>query len=705
MTELILDANFLSFSLASVGFLSLALLLGFAWRQRGIGAALIAACILTAVWAGNYAYIAATDGDVTRLRSVAEVARYFGWYLFLFMLTRTIWHNRPGSHIGVSVLIGAGVLSGLGIFAADLLHQFGVITSFWRAYDAHLQLISAYLIMAVAALALVENFYRNSHPANRWTVMLLCIALAAIFAFDVVFITDWLLFRTVDPSLATTRGFVSVLMVPLIAVSAARNPTWKLDVFLSRKMAFYTVSLAAAGGYLLLVAAAGFFFRELGGSWGVILQTTLSVAALVGLVVLAASGRVRAVIRLFLNKHFFTYNYDYREEWLRFIDTISSSESGLELRQRIIQAVADVAESPGGWLWLEQQDGTFRPEERWNYKGAPVGVEPPDSRFIKTLTDRQWIVEFDDLKKVEGANMICPPWAAKDERAWLAVPLMHIDQLIGFIVLERSRARRTLNWEDYDLLRMVGRHAASYVAEHQSVVALAEAREFDSFNRRFAFVMHDVKNLSSQLTLAANNAEKYADNPEFQRDMVATVRASAEKMNLLMARLSEKPELASRAEDVDLNGLATSVVKDLARTDPRIDLQTGDGPIWVSGESNRLEAMLRHLIQNGLDASENAARVQVAVEGAGDSASIKVSDSGSGMDENFVRSQLFKPFSSTKASGYGIGAYESKQIVESHKGSIDVTSTVGKGTQVVVTLPVSTRSMAQSRQDRAREDG
>ena len=56
--------------------------------------------------------------------------------------------------------------------------------------------------------------------------------------------------------------------------------------------------------------------------------------------------------------------------------------------------------------------------------------------------------------------------------------------------------------------------------------ALANAQRFEEFNRRFAFILHDIKNLVSQLSLLARNAERHADNPEFRADMVATLQVA-----------------------------------------------------------------------------------------------------------------------------------------------------------------------------------
>ena len=53
----------------------------------------------------------------------------------------------------------------------------------------------------------------------------------------------------------------------------------------------------------------------------------------------------------------------------------------------------------------------------------------------------------------------------EEPAAWVAVPLVHIDRLVGVVLLGRPLIDRMLDWEDFDLLRVAGRQAASYLAE------------------------------------------------------------------------------------------------------------------------------------------------------------------------------------------------------------------------------------------------
>jgi putative PEP-CTERM system histidine kinase len=273
-----------------------------------------------------------------------------------------------------------------------------------------------------------------------------------------------------------------------------------------------------------------------------------------------------------------------------------------------------------------------------------------------------------------------------ETNAWALVPLVHLDRLLGVILLSRPPFDRALDWEDFDLLRIAGRQVASYLAEARAQEALSDAQRFDEFNRRFAFIMHDIKNLVSQLTLVARNAERHAENPEFRADMIATLQDSAGRMNDLLARLSQHN--TGRPEELRAIELLPLVERVAAR-------RQGQHPIAVVGEPRalaladpaRLEQLLGHLVQNAIEASAASEPVMIVVVNEGIRMAIDVIDQGCGMTAAFIRDKLFKPFVSSKPGGFGIGAFEARQLALAMGGSVEVMSREGEGTRFRVLLP------------------
>jgi putative PEP-CTERM system histidine kinase len=670
----------LSHGIAAVAFGALSLIL-FA-RLEGTHASrwLIAASAATAVWATLVALFGGTVGP-----SAAETVRSGAWLAFVASLVTSNWQGEAAGRSrqvlgAVSLLIGLQLVADIWALARGGLPP-------GAAYVYTLTRLAA----SIGALVLTHNVYVNSAPSNRWSIRLLCIALAGVFGYDLNLYTLQLLGGTLNTDLWEVRGIANALVVPLIYMSAARNRELRLQV--SRQAAFHTLSLGAIGAYLVLMSLAGYGLRLVGGDWGRFLQISFIFATIIFAATVLLSGRARAWLRVQINKHLFAYKYDYRQEWMRFVSTVSSSGPGMgELQERVVQAVCEPVDSPGGALFLENEDGSFDQVARWNYRTIRQRHLGTGSNLAGHFSRTTRVVNLDEYRSGDSAyrELRLPEWLTADDQAWLIIPLLHIDTPIGFILVERPLARRELDWEDFDILRTVGRQAASYVAEAAALAKIAESRKFDEFNRRFAFIMHDLKNLVSQLSLVSRNAERHADNPEFRADMAATLKSSVAKMNDLLARLSQQQAQTSDVgEIVDIARIAREVAHSKRQIWPNLVMNGDGGSAPVRGSEGKIEQVLTHLVQNAIDASDTGDEIVVSMAKEPGEVRIDIRDHGRGMSAEFIRSELFEPFKSTKKDGFGIGAYEAREMTRELGGRLAVVSEPGAGTCFSIHLPLA----------------
>jgi putative PEP-CTERM system histidine kinase len=307
---------------------------------------------------------------------------------------------------------------------------------------------------------------------------------------------------------------------------------------------------------------------------------------------------------------------------------------------------------------------------------------------MRFLEEEQTVINLAELAASPDAypGVVVPDWLRGLQRAWLIVPLLHHRRLHGILLLAESRAAREVDREDYVLLTTVGRQAASYLAERASARALAEVQQFDEFNRRFAFVLHDIKNLVSQLSLVVQNAEKHKNNPAFQEDMLETVEESVDKMKSLLVRLHEGGKEVAVNTIVVLEPLLRKVVNGIAGQGPKLTFEASVNGIAVIADEQRLRAVVAHLIDNALEATATRGDVVVRLGAREGQAIVEVTDTGIGMDEEFVRNELFRPFRTTKEGGFGIGVYESREFVRELGGRMEVVSARNQGTTVRISL-------------------
>lgn len=686
-----------SYGSAALAFAVLSFVLMTSWRGRLQGGLLVLASAVTAVWAAANATLQA--GVLTLLPAVAvmELLRTLVWLLFILKLLNPEggWGEMfAGRSRGWAWSIVALVSAMLFLSVAPWLVE--------RPLSKVLEVdtrILGYVGLGVIGLVLVEQLFRNTRLDKRWATKYLCFGIGGLFAYDFFLYSDALLFKRLDMDLWQARGLINALIVPLIAVSAARNPEWSLDVFVSRRVVFHSAAVLAAGVYLLAMAAGGAYIRIYGGTWGNVVQAIFLFGAGLVLVVLLFSGQMQARLRVFLNKHFFNYKYDYREEWLRLINTLSAGEPSVPLRERAIEALANIMDSPGGALWWRRDANAFELIAQWNMSEAEQSSEQTDSSLASFLNERQWVINLSEfeINPEAYAGLRLPEWLRRLERAWLVVPLMHHEGLFGYIVLAKPRAPRTCNWEDNDLLKTAGRQAASHIAQLEAAEALTHARQFEAFNRLSAFLIHDMKNVVAQLSLVVSNAAKHRQNPAFVEDAFKTVEHAAGKMNRLLVQLRSGTVSGGRSSRVELNKLLADVVAARAGTQPGAVLKLEDTSLMVTAEKERLADVLGHVVQNAQDATQPQGKVEVRVQRRGDMAVIEVADTGCGMEADFIRNRLFRPFDSTKGrAGMGIGAYEAREFVREMGGQVEVESEPGVGTVFRIQLPLEI-SIAMSR--------
>jgi putative PEP-CTERM system histidine kinase len=482
---------------------------------------------------------------------------------------------------------------------------------------------------------------------------------------------------------------VHMLAVPFLFVAAKRRNDWIARLQVSRAAAFHSATLVIAGAYLLFMSSIGYYVRFFGGDWGGALQLNVMFAALALLVALLFSGSLRAWLRVFLGKHFFSYRFDYREEWLRFTATLSTKGSPADVGTRVIHSLANIVECPAGSLWTSTEpQGPFRQSARWNMP-AVDGAEPADSGFCRFLREKAWVIDLDEFRSSPRRydSLPLPTWLLGARDPWLVVPLLSGDELLGFVVLARPRTPIEVDWEVLDLLKTASRQAAGYLAQMSATEALLEARKFDAFNRMSAFVVHDLKNIVTQLSLMLKNAERLHDNREFQQDMLLTVGSSLEKMRRLMLQLREGASPPGGSHGVELAAIVARLQAAAAAQGRRLEV-TKLEKLATRGHDDRLERVLGHLVQNALDATPAAGRVWLGVERHSGQLKIEIGDTGNGMTEEFVRTRLFKPFNTTKSAGMGVGSFESHQYIVELGGSISVASHVGQGTVLTILLPL-----------------
>lgn len=543
------------------------------------------------------------------------------------------------------------------------------------------------MLTASGGLLLVDQIVRSGDANRRTPLLVACGAMAALWAYDLNFFLIGALAGRPAATLIRLEPLLSLFLIPAFLLAAM--DTGREKVRLSRTMTLRAILLIGLAAYLVVISLTGAFAKLVGRDYGELAQSLFLVGALGLGGLFFLSARARGWASVMVSKHFFEHRYDYRAEWMRFTATIgSSNEDAGDINRRVTRAIAELTGSQAAIMLLPDSKGDFHIGEQWRWPTALTVQEALPLRTCFMMQETGHIVDLDAARRGAGdeGDVVLPHWLRDETRAWVAVPMLHFGRMMAVVILHRPPNQRRLDWEDLDMLRIAGQQGASYLAESQGQQALSEARRFDEFNRRFAFIIHDVKNLASQLGLLAANAERHADNPEFRADMIDTLKLSVGRMGELLARLS--PQRRSKAVASEPVALEPLLEGECAAARTRHLVLLGVDPqLSALGDGQAIRQIVGHLLTNAIDASPPHEPVQIVAAADGARVRIDILDRGKGMSKDFIREQLFKPFVSTKDGGFGLGAFEARELADAMGGSVEVVSEEGEGSGFTLWLP------------------
>lgn len=693
LTTLALTGGSSLFAIGAVAYAVVAVLLLVAHPGTRQANWLVASLVVSAVWCVSQIVFAMRARALVAGLPVLDALHLGTWVLFLASMLAGARSSRLARTLSRLIVAGALTLGGV------VLGQTWLVgTGFTEPAARHSGLLAVLALTLLGLLAL-EQIYRNAQEGQRPFLKWLAGGIGAVLVVATFAYSQALLFRALTPSLWVISAVVNAAAAPLILLAIKRQPDWGHELYVSRQLAFYTTALVGAGLYLFAMGIVGFVLGTRNDDWGTPVQ--LAFLALAGAVFVYAvfSADVRRWARIFVSRHFFRERYDYRDAWLRLSRALASDDAGIPLAERGLRALGEVIASPGGVLWLEDREsGRFARVADFGTTGEAAAELAPDDEMAQFLRRTQWVVDsreyLADPGKYSNAFAAEGRWMSSPA---IVVPLIHGGRIVGIARLDRPALLGDLNFKDHDLLKTAGQQFAVFLMQQLSQAALTETRQFEAYSKLTAFLMHDLKNMISQQELVVGNARRFRDRPEFIDDAIGTMDSSVRRMRRLLERFRGMAA-APQVSRIDLDGLVAQVCKDCADREPAPACSAQSG-LQVSMDREKLAMALTHAIRNAQDATPAGGWVRVATLERDGRAAIEIRDTGSGMDEGFIRDQLFRPFASTKgARGMGIGAYQMRETLRGAGGSIEVESAVGQGTSVRFLLPIDMRRVTAERQ-------
>ncbi|PHQ26336.1 PEP-CTERM system histidine kinase PrsK [Marinobacter guineae] len=682
------NMDVLSYSLAAITFGLLGILVAARYLRRGVDRALALAAAVSALWALAIVSQSLWGHPGFNIRYLTELVRDAAWiYLIIALLKDGLRENRLTSKVKKILGASAVVLLVL-LISTSVIEHFGSV----EISTGKVKLLGQ-IGLSLLGLSLVEQIWRNSPSFGRSSIKYICIGVATILGFDFFMYADALLFGQVADSFWNARGFVNALLTPLFAVNVINTRKQPVDFQLSRSAVFHAGTLVFAGGYLLFLALGGYYVQILGGEWGDALQVLFFTISLVFLTTLMLSRRIRAKLMVQISQNFFDYKYDYREEWLKMTRELADLSDDPPLPERVIRILAGLVESNGGAIWLKGESDGYVLKAAINLSTPKHTLIDSDAELVSFFSNREWIVDLHEYQSdpVSYNLLEIPDAIAKTPDGWLIIPLYLGNDLYGMALVGNPYARVVLNWENFDLIKVVARQTCNLLAQADAQNRLARAMQFEAVSKASAFMVHDLKTVIAQLSLLVKNAPRHRNNPAFIDDMINTTDHAVRKMSNLVDHI-RRP--ATDDEDplkpVNLTNLVTELIEHHQHQAPAPHLEGETPDAIIKADVDQLRSVLGHLIQNAQDATPQHGEITIALKIAKGNAVLFIQDSGAGMTREFISTQLFKPFESTKGlTGMGIGAYQAREYIRKIGGNIDVTSEPGIGSCFSIRIPLA----------------
>jgi putative PEP-CTERM system histidine kinase len=560
-----------------------------------------------------------------------------------------------------------------------------------RSHAAAKTLNGFQLVAAVVILMNLEKTFRAAVGTMQWRIKFVVIGLGIVFGASIYTMSQALLFSADVLVLSDVDTVALLIGCVLVVIALVRSGFGEIDVYPSHAVLRTSLTFVLAGAYLFVV---GFFAQVVartGKAGAFQLQAFVVLLAFALLAMLLLSNRIRQRIHCIVSRHFKRPQYDFRQIWTRVTKSMSNvfDQSGLcAAAAKLISETFNVL-SVSIWLLDEQDRLAFAASTSKSEREAADVLPKLEQNFASV---RSLSKPF-DLEKAKGdyaeglreislsqfrtgGNRVCAPlWAG--------------NYCMGVAILADRVGGTPYTVEELDLLKCMGDQIAVGLLNLRLTDEITRGKELEAFQAMSAFFVHDLKNAASTLSLTLQNLPEHFDDPLFRQDVLCGIGETADRINAVIGRLTALRRLELNVAEVDVNLLVDDALKALnGAANIKVMKQLGLQPKLLL-DRDQFGSVITNLLLNARDAVGPRGEIRIETTQNDNWAVVSISDNGCGMSPAFLKSSLFRPFQSTKKKGLGIGMFQSKIIVEAHRGRIMVESEPAVGTTFRVMLPLN----------------
>lgn len=667
---------------------------------RNFSLALVQAILAIPLLVGEYYYlIYFWHAEAVQLVLFSELVFNIIWFSLALRLGQATsdTHNGFRRRFVIEVLSGVALLAMVGYFL--VFHSVVDISpaslSFRMNGPIYFINVLALFVVLYAAWRL-EEFWRPLDGPRRWEYKFLLVGCYLVCAALAWSGSLRLTYLTIHPRHLQLLAALLLFGWALMAYAIFHYRLLNRKIFVSRKVVYAFVVPSLLATYLLGFGLVTLLMRTFGLEMSFVLKWLFLALGLVGVGLFVLSGKIRRRIQFFISTHFYINKYEYRDEWLALSQQLQGAMNEKDVIKALREVLAESLYTSEIFIWLADGSASreyklisFREDPDVAGQGSTLGADDPlivylEGHAVFHIHDKEPDETWRKVKEskesfINALNLT------------LVTPLSIGNQLTGLIGLGPEYTGGQYGHDDFDLLTALGSQTASALLAVRMAEELALAREQQAWHRLSVFVLHDIKNAATMLSLLQANAPEHIHEPEFQQDMLELVDDALRRMGRVEKRLGAlKDEIRPEWQDVELGSFLHECMRKIKKKLPSMQVTLdGSDEIRLKSDAKLLSSVLENLLLNAYEAGGEGVVVRIRI-GRDDAAQagVEIIDNGPGIAADLLPNGLFEPFKTNKDGGSGIGLWQVKRVVTSLGGTISAGNNPDGGAQFVITLPL-----------------
>ena len=666
---------------------------------RRFSLALVQTLLCLPLLAGEYLYLTYhLEAQAVQVVLFSEIVFALIWLSMAFRLrsatVATVSESRLNSLI--EIIVGAVVPAAAGYFL--VYRSFPEISDSMIAFHHYspIYFSAVFILMTVFYAAWrLEQFWHALNATRRWEYRFLVVGGCLVCCALAWSVSYRLTYLAIVPRHIQLLAALLLFGWTLMSYAVVHHRLLNRKIFVSRKVVYSFIIPSLLAAYLLGFGLVSLIMRTFGLQLSFVLKWLFLTLGFVGAGLFAFSGKMRRRVHFFISTHFYINKYEYRDECLALSQHLQGALTEADVVKALRQVLAESLYTTKIFIWLGDSSQGYRlvsspenPDTRSNENA--IASNDPLVRFIQThshfyVKEKEPDPAWQKIVKIKetfltSLNLI------------LLVPISIGNQLAGLIGLGPEFTGGQYGYDDFDLLTVLGSQTASALLAVRRAEELAYAREQQAWNRLSAFVLHDIKNAATMLSLLRENAPDHIHESEFQEDILEVVDDALRRMGRVEQRLlTLKDEITPKRQNLELGhflqGCRRRLETKLASMEINIECKS---EMQVSSDPELLFSILENLLLNAFEAGGEGTIVQIRTgrHDNGTQAVVEIIDNGPGIAKELLPDALFEPFKTSKEGGSGIGLWQVKRVAASLGGSVSAENRLEGGARFIVKLPL-----------------